>query len=406
MKKTNGKVFIAVFTALSLVSLLAVSCTGSVTPEVSVTVEPVVFNPADGTYGTGQVVTMTSATEGVEIWYSETAINAKTYTKGTNGSEFTLSADCTIYAFAVDASGNISKRAKAVYTVIPEAEENTALYLGNPSGVKTDVTMETNYLMEKTSYALSYNNVTHNPNWVSWHLCADDLGDLSRTDFNADTTLPEGWYRVTEDDYKTVTFSGNGMTRGHMCPNMDRNKESALQKEVFLMTNMVPQSANNNNTVWAGLETQEVAWAKAGKELYIVCGPYGIGGTYAEKYVNFRTDTWGKTTKLNYITITNPNNADDPGIVVPASVWRVVLIMDEGVNDLSRITAENTTAVAIDVPNTYECKFDSAGNQLSWTDYIKSIDEIEEMTGYDFFANLPDEVENALESKVYSASGN
>lgn len=281
--------------------------------------------------------------------------------------------------------------------------ENTALYLGNPSGATVSTEDEENYLMEKSTYALSYNNITHNPNWVSWHLCADDLGELKRlSSFGTDTSLPDGWYQVTQSDYSSATYSGNGMTRGHMCPNMDRNADSDAQKEVFLMTNMVPQTANNNNTVWAGLETQEVSWAKEGKELYIICGPYGKGGTYNPNGVTYDSSVWGNSTSIEYIEITNPYNNDDPGIVVPSSTWRVEIILDSTDNgDLDRITLD-TTVIAINVPNTYECLFTSTGTKKSWTDYICTIDEIEELTGYDFFANLPDEIENALEAKTYS----
>ncbi len=35
----------------------------------------------------------------------------------------------------------------------------------------------------------------------------------------------------------------------------------------------------------------------------------------------------------------------------------------------------------------------------NFQDHIVSIDEIEEKTGLDFFADLPDELENELESK-------
>ncbi len=280
--------------------------------------------------------------------------------------------------------------------------ENTALYLGNPSNAVADTTEEENYLMEKTTYALSYNNVTHNPNWVSWHLCAADTGSLSRpSSFGTDTTLPEGWYAVTQSDYSSATHSGYGMTRGHMCPNMDRNADADAQEEVFLMTNMVPQAANNNNTVWAGLETQEVAWAKAGKELYIVCGPYGKGGTYNSSGVTYSASVWGNTTTIEYIEIDNPYNENDSGIVVPAYTWRVVLMIDEEAEDISRMTAENTTALAICVPNTYECLYDSTGTKLTWKDYITTINAIETMTGYDFFANLPDDIEDALEAQIY-----
>ena len=36
-----------------------------------------------------------------------------------------------------------------------------------------------------------------------------------------------------------------------------------------------------------------------------------------------------------------------------------------------------------------------------WEQFLCSIDEIEAMTGYDFFELLPDDIEDALEASVY-----
>lgn len=265
--------------------------------------------------------------------------------------------------------------------------ENTALYLGNPSGATVSTENEENYLMEKSTYALSYNNITHNPNWVSWHLCADDLGDVTRSDkrsggagFQPDTSLPSGWYQVVTDDY-----TGSGYTRGHMVPSSDRTSTEDANDEVFLMTNMVPQITENNNTVWEGLESQEVSWVENGKELYIICGPY-----YNPE-------------ETNYLSSTKTSTSD---IQIPSSTWRVEIILDTtSDNDLNRITTE-TTVIAINVPNVSTCYSNASSNgysaKTSWKYYICTIDEIEELTGYDFFANLPDEIENALEAKIYS----
>src|SRR6476646_6475349 len=76
------------------------------------------------------------------------------------------------------------------------------LTMGNPSGATTSTTNSTNYLMEKSQYALSYNNSKRIANWVSWQLNQSWLGSTPRQDdFRADTTLPSGWYRVVSSDY-------------------------------------------------------------------------------------------------------------------------------------------------------------------------------------------------------------
>ena len=284
--------------------------------------------------------------------------------------------------------------------------DNSALMLGNPSKATGNASYQNNYLMHKETadYYICYNNTTHNPNWVAWHLQDTDTGstersDKSRVGFHADTDLPDGWYQVTTDDY-----TGSGFTRGHMCPSSDRTASDESNDELFLMTNMVPQTANNNNTVWNGLEQQEIDWLSDGKELYIICGPYGIGGTYAGDASNtttaFSTTYYDKTTPVEYISVTNANDADDKGILVPSSTWRVVLVLDKDDGDYERIT-KDTTVIAINVPNTYECLYDSSGNKKTWKDYITTVDAIEELTGFDFWSELEDSVEDVLEAKVY-----
>jgi hypothetical protein len=55
------------------------------------------------------------------------------------------------------------------------------LLLGNPSNAKDDPGDKDNYLVKKEFFALSYNNARGTPNWVSWRLTKDDLGDAPRS---------------------------------------------------------------------------------------------------------------------------------------------------------------------------------------------------------------------------------
>ena len=73
-----------------------------------------------------------------------------------------------------------------------------------------------NFLMKKKQFALSYSNDRGTPNWVSWMLHKDDLGN-ARKPFFPDTTLPRGFRRITPRDY-----TDSGFDRGHMCPHSDR----------------------------------------------------------------------------------------------------------------------------------------------------------------------------------------
>lgn len=232
--------------------------------------------------------------------------------------------------------------------------------------------------MEKTTYTISYNDTTHTPNWVAWHLDSSDIGSSDRSDdFREDSDLPSGFYGVKHSDY-----TNSGFSRGHMCPSADRTSSSAKNSETFLMTNMVPQNQKNNGGPWANLESAERTFATSGRECYIISGPAGKGGTNA------------KSVPMDYIKITNPYNSSDPGIQVPASVWKIILVLDEGDNDLSRIT-ESTTVIAVNMPN----RQDIGSN---WTDYIVTVDALETLTGYDFFSALDQDLQKALQSKKYS----
>ncbi|HRR11505.1 MAG TPA: DNA/RNA non-specific endonuclease [Tenuifilum sp.] len=226
-----------------------------------------------------------------------------------------------------------------------------------------------NYLMVKPQYCLSYNNSKRTANWVAWHLNSSWLGSVSRQDdFRADYTLPDTWYHVTESDYY---YSQYGFDRGHMCPSADRTATVADNSATFLMTNMVPQSPNNNQIVWESFESYCRNLAKSGSELYIISGPYGEGGTSSK----------GTFTILK------------SGVVVPSHVWKIALVLPNGNNDISRINT-STRVIAVVIPNNQEC------SKYQWTYFRVSVDSVENLTGYNFFTNIPTDIQDALEAKV------
>lgn len=284
------------------------------------------------------------------------------------------------------------------------SEENTPLYWGNPSNAGTDLEQEgtgRNYLMEKAQYTLSYNSEELNPNWVAWHLCAEDLGKADRADtFRQDNSLPEGWYAVRKNDYK---FPAYGFDRGHICPSADRTATTEDNSMTFLMTNMVPQAPDNNRIVWVALEKFEREAVQKGKEAYIFAGPYGKGGTGAKGY-------------FEEIPVKS-KEGEGLSITVPAYTWKIILFLPEGERDFERVVgkervelaegveladgAELTAGageyeiLAVCVPNENGC-----GKNGSWQQYVCSINYIEENTGYDFFPILPDDIEEEIESSI------
>ncbi len=241
----------------------------------------------------------------------------------------------------------------------PPPSSNVNLTMGNPSNAVSNTSFTTNYLMERSQYAFSYHRNNGTPNWVSWHLASSWIGTTPRQDdFRNDTNLPAGWYQVQETDY-----SGSGYDRGHMCPSGDRTKTVADNSSTFWMTNMIPQAPNNNQQGWASLESYCRTLASQGNELYIMSGGHGISG---------------------YIASGN--------VAVPTTTWKVIMVLPSGSNDVSRVTA-STRLIAVNMPN-------QNGISTNWRDYRVSVDQIESLTGYNFFSNVPTSIQASIESTI------
>jgi endonuclease G len=243
------------------------------------------------------------------------------------------------------------------------------LTMGNPSNAVTDTTQIHNYLLNKTQYAVSYDRDKGRPNWVSWHLDSTWLGSTPRQDdFRADTTLPAGWYQVQATDY-----SGSGFDRGHHTPSGDRTNTVASNSSTFLMTNMMPQSPDNNQGPWESLESYCRTLVSSGSELYIVAGGTGSGGTGSNGGTTF-------TVAAGHVA-------------VPSQTWKVIMVLPAGANDVSRVTA-STRAIAVIMPNTQGIR------TVPWRNYRVSVDQVESLTGYDFFSSVPTTIQSAIESVV------
>lgn len=245
--------------------------------------------------------------------------------------------------------------------------EEEQLLLGNPSGATADEGNPNDYLMLKPQYALSYSRERGTPSWVSWHVSRDWLGAADRQDdFRSDPALPEGWYRVTASSY-----TGSGFDRGHNTPSADRTNSEEDNSATFLMTNMIPQAPRNNQETWGNLEEYTRELVRDGMEVYVVMGSYGEGGTGSN----------------------GPARTIDQGrVTVPARIWKVLVVLEEGEGDLERI-GTGARVIAVDTPNSNTVRTD-------WGSYRTTVDAIEQATGYDLLSKLPIQVQQALEARV------
>lgn len=248
---------------------------------------------------------------------------------------------------------------------VPEttSSQSTSVHLtlGNPSGATTSTANPNNYLIEKTQYALSYNNSKGTPNWVSWQLNKSWLGNAPRqNDFRPDETLPSDWYHVRPSDY-----SNTGYDKGHMTPSADRSKNKTDNSATFLMTNMVPQAPDNNQGPWANLEDYcRDLVTEQGKELYIIAGPEGKKEAIAS----------GKVT-------------------APSKTWKIIIVLDRAGLGVSGVTA-STRVIAVEMPNKNGIR------DADWKNYRVSVDKIESATGYDFLSQVPTTIQKVVESQI------
>lgn len=127
-----------------------------------------------------------------------------------------------------------------------------------------------------TDFAVLHSGLTHGPLWSAEHLTRahlDEAKEQVRTNkFFQDPSLPPG-EGATLADYKR-----SGFDRGHMSPAGDRWNGEAMAQS-FTLANMVPQDRENNQHLWAHVETAVRKIAKRYGEAYVMTGPLFAGQT-------------------------------------------------------------------------------------------------------------------------------
>lgn len=243
----------------------------------------------------------------------------------------------------------------ATPTAAPTADGNPHLIFGNPSNAGTD---PTNYLLIKRVGTYSYNDERGSANWASWRTTKADLGrSVPRSDFEADQSLPSDFTRITTFDY-----SRTGYDRGHLIPSADRWGDPAVNRETFVMTNIVPQEPELNQFPWEKLERQARSWARWKFDVYNVAGCYGEQDRLRGK------------------------------VSVPTNCWKVIVLVRRG-RGIDSVD-ENTRVVAVNMPNREGIANDG------WERYRVSVRSIEEKTGYDLLSNLPRDLQEVLETRI------
>lgn len=200
-------------------------------------------------------------------------------------------------------------------------------------------------------YKLCYDEKSEQAKWVAYNLTRKEAETklCERSDnFRIDPGVNTG--SATLEDYK-----GSGYDRGHLCPAADMRFDCEAMSETFFMSNMSPQSPSFNRGIWAKLESKVRYWAVLYNEIFIVTGP-----------------------------VLNDENLGSIGsneVTIPRYYYKTILKKD----------GDSWICIALVLPN-------EAGDG-EWIDYVVTVDFLEKLTTIDFFNDLPDDVENKIESQ-------
>lgn len=215
----------------------------------------------------------------------------------------------------------------------------------------------------RSTYTLLYDRSKHCALWTAYIAHGTAYADkgVGRHDaWAADPAIPTSWQPDLGKSY-------SGYSRGHQVSSSDRQTSTEENKQTFYYSNMIPQVQTLNGGTWNTLENkiQALAASTTGRDtLYVVTGPvFGSG----------------------YSTTT-----DRAGTVCAVPTKFFKCIMKCSFDSAGQMTAAKGAGYVFDHDGT------NAPRQNVTIDYVESL------TGFDFFANVPDAFETAAEKSSYS----
>jgi len=224
---------------------------------------------------------------------------------------------------------------------------------------------DTATLRYRTDYVLSYDGRNRVPHWVCEHLNAERLkgdADRKKSKFKEDPSIPVE-FRSTLNDYK-----GSGFDRGHMAPAADHKSSQKAMDDTFFLSNMSPQvGIGFNRDYWSRLEDRVREWALSKKELYVYTGPLYIPEAEADgkKYVKYQ--------------VIGGNN-----VAVPTHFFKVIL---------AEMADGRIEMLAFVLPNR------KIPPDTALASFLASVDEVERLSGLDFFNVLDRETQERMEKE-------
>lgn len=206
-------------------------------------------------------------------------------------------------------------------------------------------------VINRRYYQLSYSNEHEQAEWVYYKLSKKLIdGKAERTDrFVADPDVIDE--TALSDDY-----TNTGFDRGHLLPAADMKVSQKAMQETFYMSNISPQLPEFNRKIWKKLEKKVREFVKDKGSLYVITGP---------------------VLEKGLPTI-------DKNVSIPQMYYKI-LVHKHG---------ENIETISFLLPH------EESKKELS--EFIVSVDDIEKVTGIDFFKQLDSEVEQSLERRKYN----
>lgn len=238
-----------------------------------------------------------------------------------------------------------------IYVLIPPHEENNAYSPISIDKLEIPLSPYDEQVVEHKAYTLGYNEDAEQANWVAYALTRDNLLNpiVERSnDFKEDPFVVTG--SATLSDYRKSNYD-----RGHLAPAADFRWDKDAMNESFYMSNMSPQAPDFNRGIWSTLESVVRNNAYNNGKMYITTGPV------------FYTDDTQKTIGANKVK-------------VPDAFYKALLVYSDS----------DKKTIGFLLPN------EKGTRPLS--SYTISIDNLEKLTGLDFFYNLPDDIENEIEN--------
>ena len=208
------------------------------------------------------------------------------------------------------------------------------------------------------AFTVGYSDRRGNPLWVVYKLkpVPANTPILKRPSHFA--TDKRAGNKVSHGDYDK-----SGYDRGHMAPNyaISALYGKQAQAETFVMTNVTPQRPNLNRKIWQRLEEVEVKY-----------------------FTRLAPTVWVTTGTVFDNAIETLKTAHN--VEIPDAFYKVYAMQSGG----------KTYLLAFLMPQTVK------GNE-PLDRYLVTVDKIEELTGLDFFHELEDNEENALEAALNPA---